>query len=47
MLHMQTFVIRNAIEASGIAMLTYVPKLSEKLKLILLSRGIRTALKPF
>ena len=33
---------RNAIETRGIAILPYVPKLSEKLKLILLSHGIRT-----
>ena len=42
-----TSATRNAIEASGIAILSYVPKFSEKLKSILLSRGIRTTFKPF
>ena len=42
-----TSATRNAIEASGIAVLSYVPKFSEKLKSILLSHGIRTAFKPF
>ena len=37
---------RNAVETRGIAILPYVPKLSEKLKLILLRRGIRTVFKP-
>ena len=31
---------RNAVETQGIAILPYVPKLSEKLKLILLRHGI-------
>ena len=34
------------LEMRGIAILPYVPKLSEKLKLILLSHGIRTVFKP-
>ena len=38
--------IRNAVETRGIAILTYVPKLSEKLKLILLRHGIRTVFTP-
>ena len=37
---------RNVIETRGITILSYVPKLSEKLRLILLSHGIRTAFKP-
>ena len=37
---------RNAVETRGIAIPTYVPKLSEKLKLILLRHGIRTVFKP-
>ena len=36
----------NAVETHGIAILSYVPKLSEKLKLILLSHGIRSVFKP-
>ena len=38
--------IRSAVETRGIAILSYVPKLSEKLKLILLSHGIRSVFKP-
>ena len=37
---------RNAVETCDIAILFYVPKLSEKLKLILLRHGIRTVFKP-
>ena len=37
---------RNAVETRGIAILRYVPKLSKKLKLILLRHGIRTVFKP-
>ena len=37
---------RNAVETRGIAILPYVLKLSEKLKLTLLSHGIRTVFKP-
>ena len=37
---------RNAVETRGIAILPYVPKLSEKLKLTLLRHGIRTVFKP-
>ena len=37
---------RNAVEVCGIAILPYVPKLSEKLKLILLRHGIRIVFKP-
>ena len=36
----------NAVETHGIAILPYVPKLSEKLKLILLSNSIRSVFKP-
>ena len=36
---------RNAVKTRGIAILPYVPKLSEKLKLILLRHGIRTVFK--
>ena len=36
---------RNTVETRGIAILPYVPKLSEKLKLILLRHGIRTVFK--
>ena len=38
--------IHNAVETRGIAILLYVPKLSENLKLILLRHGIRTVFKP-
>ena len=38
--------ICNAIEINSIAILPYVPKLSEKLKSILLSHGIRIVFKP-
>ena len=37
---------RNAVESRGIAIIPYVPKLSEKLKSILLRHGIRTVFKP-
>ena len=37
---------RNAVETRGIAILPYVPKFLEKLKLILLRHGIRTVFKP-
>ena len=37
---------RNAVETRGIAILPYIPKFSEKLKLILLRHGIRTVFKP-
>ena len=36
---------RNTVETRGSAKLSYVPKLSEKLKLILLRHGIRTVFK--
>ena len=36
---------RNAVETRGIAILPYFSKLSEKLKLILRSHGIRTVFK--
>ena len=37
---------RNTVKTHGIAILSYIPKLSEKLKLILLRHGIRTVFKP-
>ena len=37
---------RNAVETRGIAILLYISKLSEKLKLILLRHGIQTVFKP-
>ena len=37
---------RNAVETRGIAILPYIPNLSEKLKLILLRHGIRIVFKP-
>ena len=37
---------RNAVETRGIAILPYIPKLLERLKLILLRHGIRTVFKP-
>ena len=37
---------RNFVETRGIAILPYIPKLSKKLKLILLKHGIRTVFKP-
>ena len=37
---------RNAVETRGIAILPYIPKLSEKLKLILLRHGIELCLNP-
>ena len=40
-----TSATRNAVETRGIAILPSVPKLSEKLKLILLRQGIRTVFK--
>ena len=36
----------RCVETRGIAILPYIPKLSEKLKLILLRHGIRTVFKP-
>ena len=36
---------RNAVETHGIAIIPYVPKLSEKLKLSLLNHGIQTVCK--
>ena len=37
---------RNAVETRGIAILPYIPKLSERLKLTLIRHGIRTVFKP-
>ena len=36
----------NTVQTRGIAILPYVPKPSEKLRLILQSHGIRTVFKP-
>ena len=40
-----TLATRNAVKTRGIVVLPYVPKLSKKLKLILLRHGIRTVFK--
>ena len=41
-----TLTTHNAVETRGIAILSYVPNISGKLKSILLSDGIRTLHKP-